>query len=450
MFRNYFKIALRNLSKNKLTSTINIIGLAIGFMVAILSYLYIENEASYEKWIPENELIYRVFRQPKNFDGGWSYTPGPLAPTLMENVAGVAAATKIFPENELLFSVGDQQIYLEDIAYVDSTFFQVFPFAFKAGNLATALNGHEWVVMTERVAQLFFGTENPVGQTIRINGEYDYQITGVLENHAGNSHISQEVFVTLWESPQHQQWLSNNFTTYIKKEPNADLVQIAQRADDYLYPIYKRELTSINIPVQEKADFIKWKFQPLTDIHLHSENINGSRLAKGDADRLFIFGFIALIVLLIAGINYINLATARGTLRAKEVGMRKVSGAQRPQIVTQFLLESLIQALFALAVALVLSEFFLPFFNNMTNRELSFFGGDWVSILPKTLLMAAIVGVGAGLYPAFFLARYKPSTALKGGLLKTEGGQLFRKVLVVGQFALSVALIIVMVFVFKQ
>ncbi len=450
MFKNYFKIALRNLTKNKLHSSINILGLAIGFMVAILSYLYIENESSYDKWIPDNDLIYRAYRQSADKEtGGWTYTPGPLASTLANEIAGVNQATKVFPEKEQLFSVGEKSIYLENIAFVDSTFFQVFPFKFKSGDPKTATTGHYSVVLTERIGKLFFGEENPIGKTIRVNGTSDYLISGVLENHKGNSFIDQEVFVTLWERAG-QQWLDNRFTTYIKRERQSDIQQIAERTDDFLYPIYSREYAALEMPVPSKKDISKWNFQPLKDIHLGSGQITGMRNAQGDVNRLFIFGFIALIVLLIAGINYINLATAKGALRAKEVGMRKVSGAQRSQLITQFLLESTIQSLFALGVALVLSEFCLPIFNNITNRELSFFGGDWQSILPLAIFISLVIGIVAGLYPAFFLSKYQPIKVLKSSILKSESGQVFRKVLVVGQFALSVALIIVMVFVFKQ
>jgi len=450
MFKNYFKIAFRNLTKNKLLSTINILGLAIGFMVAILSYLYIENESNYDKWIPDNDLIYRVYRQsPQEDVGGWTYTPGPLAPTLAHEIAGVDQATKVFPENEQLFSVGDKSIYLEHIAYVDSTFFQVFPFKFKEGNPKTAMMGHTNVVLTERIGKLFFGEENPIGKTVRINGTDDFLISGILENPEGQSYIDQEVFVTLWSGAENQ-WLSNNFSTYLKRDRQSSIEQIEERTNDFLYPIYSREYAAINIPFQDKKDIHRWKFQPLADIHLNSEQFSGMRDAQGDVDRLFIFGFIALIVLLIAGINYINLATAKGALRAKEVGMRKVSGAQKGQLVTQFLLESVMQSLFALGMALVLSEFFLPIFNNITNRELSFFGGDWLSVLPLAIFSSLIIGIIAGLYPAFFLSQYEPIKVLKSNILKSEGGQMFRKVLVVGQFALSVSLIIVMVFVFKQ
>lgn len=450
MYQNYLKIALRNLGRNKLHSFINILGLAIGFMVAILSFLYIQNELNYEADVPENERIYRVYRQNKGQEsGGWTYSPPAMAPALAADVAGIETATKIYPEKELLFSVGDKAMYLENIAFVDSAFFHVFNFPFKVGNPQTAIAGHNSVVITERIGRLLFGEEDPYGQSIRVNGESGYIVNGVLKNKTSSSFIDQEVFVSVWEGAN-QQWLNNSFTTYIKKDKEADITDIAKRAKSYLYPIYKREFASINIPFGNEEEMFLIKLQPLSEIHLYSEGLGGMRNARGDLMRLYIFAMIALVVLLIAGINYVNLSTARGANRAKEVGMRKVSGAHRGQLVSQFLLESVLQSLFALGIALVLSEFFLPIFNDITSRELSFFAGDWTKILLPAIAVSIFIGITAGLYPAFFLSQFKTIKVLKGGLLKTTGGQTFRKALVVSQFTLSVVLIIVMFFVFKQ
>ena len=204
------------------------------------------------------------------------------------------------------------------------------------------------------------------------------------------------------------------------------------------------------MPVEKMADLNKWKFQPLTNIHLLSEDMSTVRASQGNIQKLYLFGIIAFIVLLIACINYLNLATAKAAGRAKEVGMRKVSGAKKSQLISQFLTESTLQALFALGIAFVLSEFFLPIFNHMTDRELSFLGGNFLKIIGPMLGVGLVVGLLAGLYPAFFLANFKPVKILKGKVFKTTSGQLFRKGLVIAQFTMTVVLIIVVVFIYKQ
>ena len=238
MFKHYLKIALRNLEKNKLHTSINILGLAIGFMVAILSYLYVQNELSYEAWIPDNERIYRVFRQGAGQQsGGWTYTPPALAPALATEIAGIESATKLEPQEEELFTVGEKSIYIKNIAYVDSAFFSVFAFPFKAGNPQTAISGQNSLVISERIGQLLFGEEEPLGRVVTLNGDTDYIGSGVLENREETTFINQEVFIKAWEGGT-SQWMANRFATYIKKEKQADINQIAERTDRFLYPIY--------------------------------------------------------------------------------------------------------------------------------------------------------------------------------------------------------------------
>ena len=450
MLKNYVKIALRNLGKNKLHSAINIFGLSIGFVVATLSILYISNELSYEKWIPNQEEIYRVYRQgAEDVSGGWVYTPRPLAHTLATEVAGIKRATNLYLEEEMLFAKGEKKIYVKDVAVVDSTFFDLFAFPFIAGNRNTALNEPNTLVISERIAHLFFGKINPIGESLKYDGETDFIVTGVLKAPAGNSYLSHEIYISTPKNV-YSSWLANRVTTYIEKEKEAAIPQIAHKTDAFLFPIYKRELAAINRPVETIADLPKWKFQPLNEIHLYSDNIEGFRDALGTVNKLYIFGFVAFLVLLIASINYMNLATARATLRAKEVGMRKVSGAKKSQLIGQFLTESILQSVLALIVAMILSEFLLPIFQHITERELAFFSGDFASIVFPLIGLSLLIGLLAGIYPAFFLARFAPIKILKGNLLQASDGQFFRKSLVVTQFSVSITLIILILFIFKQ
>jgi len=426
MFRNYLKIAFRNLIKDKLHSSINILGLAIGFVVAILSYIYIQHELSYETWIPENDRIYRVFRQSSNSDGGWTYTPKNLAPILATEVVGVEKATSVYEEWRILLTKDNQSLYVKDVANIDSSFFDVFQFSFLYGNPKTAMDLDNSIVISERLSKLFFGEANPVGELIKGDGEQDYIITGVLSGDNGDSYLQYEVYTPFYQT-WFDHWLANNVTTYILKSPTADIQMIAERTDQVLFPIYKREMNAANMKIETIADLSKWKYQPFSQIHLFSEDFSGVRAASGNILKLYLYGIIAFIVLLIACINYLNLATAKAATRAMEVGMRKVSGAN-----------------------LVFTEFLLPSFNRIVDRNLTFFQGNFSSMFLPLIGIGLLIGLLAGIYPAFFLSNFKPVKTLKGKTLKTTGAGIFRKGLVVTQFSITVVLIIMMTFIVKQ
>jgi len=450
MYRNYLKIAIRNLRKNKLHTSINIFGLSIGFVVAILAILYIRNELSYEKWIPNHEQVYRVYRQaPTETAGGFTYSPSPLAASLAHEISGIQQATKLYLEEEALFAKEEKAAYIKNVAFVDSAFFELFPFPFKLGDPGTALDHQNTIVISERIAQLFFGDTNPIGKTIRYDGHKDYQVKGVLQANQSNTFLQHEVFAS-FENKVPDQWLANRVTTYILKDQHTDISQIAQQTNEFLFPIYKKERQAFNLPVETKANTAQWKFQALADIHLNPEQIAGFRQTEGSIDKLYIFGLIAFIVLLIASINYMNLATAKATARAKEVGIRKVSGAKRSQLIGQFLTESMLQSFLALGISLASLEVFLPIFNQISNRSLNFADANLPMLFFLLLLLSAFIGLLAGIYPAFILTRFQPKKVLKGGLLKSSDGQLFRKLLVGTQFSMSVLLIIAVIFVNKQ
>lgn len=449
MFSNHLKIALRNLFKHKTIAFINIFGLAIGFVVAILSILYIQHELSYEKWLPNQEQVYRVYRQsPDQQTGGWVYSPQPLATTLTTNIAGIEQATNLSLAEEMLFSKGEKSIYLQNVAIVDSSFFGVFALPFSAGDANSALQQNHAMVISERVANLFFGTTNPTGEYLKLDGKTDYLITGVLKKTAQNTHLNHEVYLSD-KNYVPAQWLANRVTTYIQKEETADIEQIAAQADQFLLPIFQKERRTYNLPA-EKKDIAKWKFQPIQNIHLHSGEIAAFSASTGAVNKIYLFVFLAFIVLFIASINYMNLATAKAAGRAKEVGMRKVSGAKKSHLVGQFLTESMLQSVIALVIAMVLSELLLPVFQQITNRPLNFFAGDFISIVIPLFGLSLLIGGLAGIYPAFFLSNFAPIKALKGNLMRTTKGQFFRKSLVVTQFSVAITLIILMLFVYQQ
>ncbi len=448
MFKNYLKIALRNLSKDKLHTTINIFGLAIGFMVAILSIVYIKSEWEYDKWLPHSDNIYRSYRSFGQGPGGWAGTTGPLAKTLVTQIPGVEKATKVYEEDRVLFTKGDKNVYLDKVGFVDDSFFQVFSFPFLHGDAATALNDQNGLVISEKVAKRFFGEENPIGQTLKVNGDKETHITGVLKEITDRTHLDFEVYLRL-EEENWDTWLNYGLSTYILKNKNTPIEEIATKTQAQIIPLIV-DAWKNNNQVADVNQLGTWKFQPLRDIHLYSKGFGGGIDRSGDIQNLKIFGLIAFIVLLIAAINYMNLATAKASGRAKEVGMRKVSGANRGQLVSQFLSESVVQSLVALAVGLVLAEAMLPIFNQITGRTLQFLTGNGLALILPFIGIGLGIGVLAGIYPAFVLSAYKPVKVLKGNVLKIKGGQTFRQTLVVTQFSISIVLIIFMLFVFQQ
>ena len=450
MFRNYINIALRSLVKYKLQSAINILGLALGFVMAILAMLYISNELSFDKWLPNSDRIYRIYRQsPNNPSAGHAYSPKILAPFLANNISGVEKATAVYEEWRILLNKGDQSLYVEKIANVDTSFFDVFQFPFLYGDSKTALDNPDGIILSERIAKIFFGDTNPVGQLIKGDGSADYMVTGVLKAVENKTYLDYEVYTPYYQTWM-DQWLNNSTVNYVLKEENTAINQVAAKTDEALFPIYQREMNATNMSVETMDDLLKWKFQPLSTIHLLSKDINTVRASTGDIQRLYLFGIVAFIVLFIAIINYLNLATAKASSRAKEVGVRKVVGARRTQLIFQFLTEAIIQSLFALGLALIFTEFLLPFFNQITDRDLTFFGGQLKKITLPILGLSISIGILAGLYPAFVLSKFKTVKVLKGKIVTNAKGINLRKGLVITQFAMTVILMIVMTFVYRQ
>ena len=446
MFKNYFKIAVRNLFKNKLYSFINIFGLSIGIAMALLIMPYVQHETSFETWIPDSENIYRVNRQwKKDADRGSAITPGPLAPTLVEELPGVVASTRIYDLGESLLSTDQKSLYFEKVVYVDSLFFNTIPFYFKYGTRESSLMDITSAVLTKQAAEKIFDEENPVGKTFKLNGEEEYVVKGVLASPKGNTHIQHEIY--LMSNQYSPYWTGNNVVSYVRLLPNVNTADLDEKisaiADNYI----KKEYATFG---ETPRSLPLWKLQSLETIHLNSKHLGYSSIQSGDKKRISIFTFLAIIILGIACINYMNLSTARATKRALEVGIRKVSGATRMQTVSQFLIEAVLQSSIALFIAILLAEMALPFFNEITGRDLSvinMFNG----ILPLGLIsIVFLVGILAGSYPSIFLSRFTPVDTLKGALLKGKSGSRMRKGLVVTQFTMTIALIILVTFVFRQ
>ncbi|MCB0567327.1 MAG: ABC transporter permease [Phaeodactylibacter sp.] len=447
MWQNYLKTALRNLSRNKLYSGINILGLALGMAIAILILLYVNNELSYDKWVPGQENVYRVYRSWEGNKGGVVWTPSLLASKLMDEFPEVESAAGLSPYGTTMLEYKKNKRYVEEVAAVDSTFFQAVHLPFLYGNPLEALQRPQTVVLSKGLAEQIFGPVDPVGQLINLNDEGDYEVAGVLDEYPGNSHLFYQAYIPFtWFSDS---WTGNNRSTYVKTHPATDITALEGKMTALLTDLKKQEYKAHNYQYSED-EFEDWKMQPMQTIHLDSKGFDWGGDTGGNIRYVYIFSLIALLLLLVAAINYVNLSTALAAQRSKEVAVRKTTGANRPQLVVQFLSETVIQSLIAAMVAVGLAEGLLPLFNTVTGRELSFLNGEPLWLILPLAGLSLLVGLLAGAFPALHLSSFEPASALKNQLGEKPGKQTFRKILVVTQFSISIALIVVMAFVFRQ
>lgn len=448
MLQNYLKIAWRNIIKNRLFSFINILGLSVGMALIIMIFLYIQHEKSYNQSIPDKEQVYRLFREYPAANGRkTAVVPAPVSPALMDEVPEIKAAARFSGIDEVLVQKGDESIFIDGFALADSLFFQAVPLPLTAGDHRTVFSRPASAVLSAETAQQLFGNENPVGKVLTINEENQVTVTGVLAEPAGPSHFNAvNLLVSQDEYSPH--WTGGHCEVYVKLNDLTQVTAASEKATAMANSYVRQEY--VDDGETPPSRYPNWKFQPLLDIHLHSTDVSGFNGRNGSLRQIGILLLLAFIVLLIACINYMNLATAKAVKRSKEVGIRKVSGATFGQMVSQFLSESLLQSGMALIVAILLADLALPFFNQLIDRDLTF-AGILDSQLPIWLLaLATIIGLVAGSYPAFYLSRIRPISTLKGVLSKGKRGGRMRQSLVVLQFGLSIAMIIVVGFVWKQ
>ena len=457
MFKNYFKIALRNLLKSKGYTLINVAGLALGLAACLLILLFVQDELSYDRHHAEADQIYRVTLEAllgeQEING--PITPAPMAQALVNDYPEVVQATRLFTfSGETLVRYEANQFIEERFFFGDSTVFDVFTFPLLQGDPETALVEPNTVVLTESTARKYFGQEDPMGKTIRVDDQFDYEVTGVMEDVPETSHFHFDFLGSLGTlgNSRNPMWVSNNFRTYFiladGQRAEALEAKFPAMVEKYAGPQVE-EILGITID-QFFASGGKFEFhlQALTDIHLHS-HLNYEIEPNGDITYVYAFSIIAFLILLIACINFMNLATARSAGRAKEVGVRKVLGSNRRQLTLQFLMESMLLSLIALGVALVLAVALLPVFNTLSGKALESNYGDGV-MLSGLIGLAVLVGLLAGSYPAFFLASFRIVNVLKGqGQAGLKSSKL-RSGLVVFQFVISIVLMIGTAMVYRQ
>ena len=458
MIKNYIKVALRNLVKYKGYSFINIVGLAIGFACSILIAMFVFDELNYDKFHEKADQIYRVSLHGRLSDNEFNVpnTCGPLAFTLVNDYPEVLQATRVLGKSSRLVNYEDKHFNEEEIIFADSTFFDVFTFPFIQGDPNTALTKVNSIVITEETAQKYFGKKNPMGKLLRFDDDTTYfQITGIIKNVPDNSHFHFDFLVSFSATDQrrNQMWTSNYLYTYIVLQKDFPPAQLEDKfpalLEKYVGPELEQFMGIGFKEFLEQGNKYGFALQPFLDIHLYSD-LEGDIEPQGDITYVYIFSVVAVFILLIACINFMNLTTARSASRAKEVGMRKVVGSFKSQLVGQFLNESILLSCLAFIFAIVIVSLSLPFFNNITGKEFSVsYFNDPIIIL--TLIgIAIIVGIIAGSYPAFVLASFKPVVVLKGKIAEGMKSSWLRSILVVFQFSISIIVFICTFIVYNQ
>lgn len=451
MIRNYLKTATRNLTKHKSFTTINILGLSIGLATCLSIILYVVDELSYDRYNANAERIVRVnlIARFGGTDQSYAGMPAPAAADIksafpeVENTTRLAIASLWRPEG---FHVkkGDQTIQEDNIAWADPSLFSLFTLPMTEGNVNTALVDPHSVVITESTARKYFGrTTNVVGQPLVVNDTITNIITGVIKDIPKQSHFNFDIFLAMSSLPASKDlyWGGGGINTYLLLRPGTNYKSLEPRISEMA--MQKAEgLYDGGVAAFEKSgNRIRADLSPLTSIHLHS-NRQQETGRNGSSQYVFIFSAIAILILLIACVNFVNLSTARSQQRAREVGVRKVLGSRRTGLITQFLAESIVVTTISTILALLLTWLTLPLFNQLADKTLQFTPQTLTWLLPSAAALIIIVGLIAGSYPAFILSAFRPIDVLKAKFFKTAKGGSFRSLLVVVQFSISIFLII--------
>lgn len=456
MIKNYLRSAFRNIARHKFISFINIFGLTIGLTCCLLILTYIVKELSYDKFNHNAPNIYRVSRSFNTADGIVNLHLGavapPFGPLLKNEFPDIKKVTRLFPNGDVVLRYKEKLLVEKGSYFADENFLSFFDLKTVAGDPKTALSEPYTVMMTEDMARKYFGNEDPINKEIRLDNTANFKVTGIFKPFPANSQMHPQMllsFNTLNDDKVYGRnqlatnWGNNSFFTYLLLPDHYNIDRISSQFPAFI----DKYMNSPGQPRQSK--FTQLHIQRFLDIHLHS-HLDDEVEQNGDIKRVYIFSAIALFILLIACINYMNLSTARSTLRAKEIGIRKVIGAQQKEIITQFLSESVLITYFSLVLALILTWLLLPLINGFSELGLSIISLFKPSILVSVLLLPLVIGLISGIYPAIFMSSFKPIKVLKGILKVGSGNISFRKVLVVVQFSISIILIVATTIVFQQ
>lgn len=450
MLKNYLKIAFRNLIKQKGYTIINILGLAIGISCFMLIFLFVADELSYDSFHSKSDRIYRLIEKIDMEGQGEesSSNPLPVAKALATDYPHYIEKTVRFfnfQQPTLSLQVDDKKFNEKRLFFVDSTLFDVFDFPLAQGDPSTALADPNSIVITKAIAEKLYGSENALNKTVIFEGNFELKITGIFDDLPDQSHIHFDGLISYstiytFTGPQFgNNWIWNPAWTYLLLNEGINPEQLEKEFPQFIDKYY---------PDIIKGQITHW-LQPLGDIHLHSA-LDYEIEKNGSIGTVYIFAVVGVLILLIACINFMNLATARSSKRTREVGMRKVLGAERPQLIKQFIGESIMLSLIAVIISLLLIQILLPLFNSLSNKQIEFAFLSNPALLFILLLVGLTVGIFSGSYPAFFLSSAAPLKSLKGKYEPGSRSALLRKVLVVMQFSISLCLIIGTIVVYQQ
>ncbi len=444
MLKNLIKTAIRNIRNNLGFSALNVLGLTLGLTSAIFLILYITDELSYDRYHENAERIYRVQSHISETDDEftWIIAQIPFAEQVQQDYPEIESVARIFNQGQALFTFEDIEFIEEDFYIADTTIFDIFTYKFIYGSAAGSLARPNDIVLTKSIAEKYFGQENPLGKSLK-SAETFYEVTGVIEDVPNNSHLRFDALISRLSLPaQMGSWGNFGVFTYILFPESTNVNEFEVKMQE----MYEKYMASI---FEAMGITIAYELIPITSIHLHSDNA-GEPEPTGSITYVYIFSLVALFLILIAVMNYMNLATARSAKRSKEVGLRKVVGSGRGAIIAQFLTESVTLTVIALFLSTILLGLLLPSFNLLAGKN---FG--WEILFSPMILLSLIgiiilVGIIGGSYPAFYLSRFSPITAIRGESNSGKKGALMRKILVVIQFSLSIAMIVCTLVVFNQ
>jgi putative ABC transport system permease protein len=466
MLKHYLKIAFRNMNKEKMFAAINIGGFAIGIAACLIIALYINHETSFDKDNPNADRVFRIIgeaNQNGQVHSGVSF-PAPMAKALMDDFpeienAGRTMSSELFggPNNQVRRPDQQNDTYESGFCFADTSVLSILNVHMIYGDRKHALSEPSSIVICKSMADKYFPNQNPVGQTLIFNDNPKMPVVvgGVMQDFPSNSHLQYRGFISLaginfWEGEQ-QQWTSSNYQIYLLLKPDVNIAAFNKKitsdvVDKYMIPALTAKGQK---NVEETFKNARLYLQPLNAIHLHSFNIDQDNAKHGDIRFIYLFAAIAIFILILACINFLNLSTARSANRAKEVGVRKVIGSTRSNLIRQFLTESMLYSFLSFSIGIVITQITLPWFNKLAGTQLNMPWAQWW-LLPALVLSAFAIGMLAGLYPAYYLSYFKPVNTLKGNLSLGSKNAGLRSTLVVFQFSISIVLIIATSVIYKQ
>lgn len=444
MFKNLLKTTVRYIRKHAGYSLLNVLGLTLGITSALFLIIYVSDELSYDRYHEKADRICRVSSKITETDDQftWIVAQIPFGPQVAQDYPEVESFTRFINMPRALYKYEDKEYNEENFYYADSTVFDIFTYKVLKGEVKSAVKDPKKIVLTKTAAARYFGKSDPIGKTLT-EGSNTYEVTGIIDDLPYNSHFRFDALTARNNLPkQLGNWGNFGVFTYLLLPENLD----AKAFETKIQGMYDSYMKQIFGPINIKIEYI---LEPIKRIHLYSTNANEPE-PTGSITYVYIFGIVAIFLILIAAMNYMNLATARSTRRAREVGLRKVVGSRRSALVMQFLGESVVLTLISLIISIILMIVLLPKFNLLAGKS---FSPDILYspvVLISILGIVLITGIFGGSYPALFLSRFSPVTVLKGEITQGSAGSLFRKILVVIQFSISVAMIVCTLVVFRQ